>query len=352
MIPHLTAGAGCVGTCRRLETTRIPRGWRVIGASLMSLALACATSLEADAASCRPARPRPPVVIKIMEPCAFDRDTASFAGDPVQQAQCLLRSFDRSRNLGPRPGSLPAAIATRVGETFGLPERERLSTLLSKQDLEWDFAAYLWQPVSRAHDNDPDAPMARYFVIHDTSGPNYGGRPWPANIDEHPKINNLRRFFCADGWAIAHVIVNRSGRMLLGHDFAIPWRATKFERATHFAGALKGLFLHVELIQPRRRVPGRRRNDAQAPTPGFTAAQYDRLALLYTIASVRAERWLIPAFHAPIDANIRGGHDDPQNFELEAFAASLERLLGELQPKGDSVAEVALPPHDRPQPDQ
>ena len=65
---------------------------------------------------------------------------------------------------------------------------------------------------------------------------------------------------------------------------------------------------------------------------------------------MRAERWLIPAFHAPIDANIRGGHDDPQNFELEAFAASLERLLGELQPKGDSVAEATLPPHDRPQP--
>jgi hypothetical protein len=100
-----------------------------------------------------------------------------------------------------------------------------------------------------------------------------------------------------------------------------------------------GLFLQVELIQPRRAAPGRgRRNDALAPTPGFSRAQYERLALVYTIASVRAGRWLIPAFHAPIDAGIRGGHDDPQNFELDAFATSLETLLARL--KDESVVEA------------
>ena len=82
------------------------------------------------------------------------------------------------------------------------------------------------------------------------------------------------------------------------------------------------------MIQPRRSQPGRgRRNDAQAPTPGFSDIQYDRLALIYTIASVRAGRWLIPAFHIAIDSGIRGGHDDPQNFEIAAFAGSLERLV-------------------------
>ena len=40
--------------------------------------------------------------------------------------------------------------------------------------------------------------------------------------------------------------------------------------------------------QPRRRGPGRLGNDIAAPDPGFTAAQYRLLALLYTIASVRA----------------------------------------------------------------
>ena len=119
---------------------------------------------------------------------------------------------------------------------------------MSKQDFEWDFAANLWQPLSRANDNDPNAPMARYFVIHDTSGPNYGHRSFPPDIDVNPKINNLVRFKCPDGWGKAHVIVDRMGGMLLDHDFSIPWRETKFERAANFAGALKGLFVHVEMI--------------------------------------------------------------------------------------------------------
>jgi hypothetical protein len=318
--------------CLRLGPSRLAGGlrarpaWKACAALVLSLAV-FGTSIVEAAANCRPKRRLPPVVLKTMEPCAFDPAAVSFAGTPQEQAMCLLRSFDRGRNLAPMLESLPQGIAARVGQSAGLPTRERLATYLSRRDLEWDFAASLWQPVSRGSDNAPDAPTARYMVFHDTSGPNYGGRPWPANLDEHARLNNLRRFVCADGWAIAHVVINRQGRMFRGHDFSVPWRATKFERATNFAGALKGLFLHVELIQPRKRAPGRGRyNDALAPTPGFSAAQYNSLALVYTIASVRAGQWLIPAFHAPIDARIRGGHDDPQNFELDTFADSLERL--------------------------
>ena len=36
------------------------------------------------------------------------------------------------------------------------------------------------------------------------------------------------------------------------------------------------------------------KNDALAPEPGFTVAQYDRLALLYVSASVPHGAWLIP----------------------------------------------------------
>jgi hypothetical protein len=309
---------------------------------LLALAFLTASSLDAAAVSCRPKRARPPVVLKQMAPCEFDVDGLSFVGTPVEQAKCLLRTHDRTRNIGPMLESIPAALQERVGQTSGLPSREVLSTHLSAQGLEWDLAYYLWQPIARARDNDPSAPTARYMVIHDTSGPNYGGRPWPSNIDDHPKINNLRRFWCSDGWAIAHVIINRRGALFLGHDLAEPWRATKFERAPAFGTALKGLFLHVELVQPRRRAPGwGRHNDAQAPTPGFSAAQYDRLALVYTVASVRAGAWLVPAFHAPIDAHIRGGHDDPQNFELDAFAASLDRILVALTPAAATVVKAS-----------
>ena len=124
-------------------------------------------------------------------------------------------------------------------------------------------------PVSRANNNDPDAPLARYFVIHDTSGPNYGHRSFPEDVDGGSKINNLAEFTCSDGWGKAHVVINRSGSMLLNHELSIPWRETKFEQAANFAGALKGLFLHVELIQPRRAAAGHR-NNAASPTPAFT----------------------------------------------------------------------------------
>jgi hypothetical protein len=298
----------------------------------LALAILCVASHNALGEGCKPRHPLPTVSIKNMGPCAFAAETMSFDGDPKQQTTCLLRSVDQTRNLGPTVENLPDAIANRAGHNAGLPTREDLSGFLSAQNLEWDFAAYLWRPLSRAHDNDPNAPMAHYFVIHDTSGPNFRSRAFPADVDANPKINNLTHFRCSDGWELAHVVVNRAGEMLLGHDFSVPWRATKFERAKEFNGALKGLFVHVELIQPRRHESGLgRANDAQAPTPAFTAAQYDRIALLYIIASVRAEEWLIPAFHVAIDANIPGGHDDPLNFNIEAFAHSIETVMGQVQ---------------------
>jgi NAD(P)-dependent dehydrogenase (short-subunit alcohol dehydrogenase family) len=301
-------------------------------ATSLAGAMLCLSVQAALSNTCKPHHFRPPFFIKTMGVCGFDPATLSFSGTPVEQAMCLMRGMDATRNLAPPMDHLPLALERRVGETAELPTRETLSTFLSKQDLEWDFAAYLWQPVSRAKNNDPDAPMARYFVIHDTSGPNYGHHAFPDDINDTSKINNLANFACADEWGKAHVVVNRAGAMILQHELAIPWRETKFEQAANFAGALKGLFLHVELIQPRRSAPGHSsRNDAQAPDPAFTTAQYDRLALLYVIASVRAERWLVPAFHAAIDAEIPNGHDDPMGFNIESFAASLEKLLEQLQ---------------------
>jgi hypothetical protein len=312
---------------------------KVIGscrhARLIAGALACAalamTAHVASGADCKPHRVRPPFFVKTMGRCNFDLARMSYSGDPVEQAKCLMRGMDRSRNLAPLPASLPPALADRIGTGSGLPRRETLSEFLSKEDLEWNFAAYLWQPLSHANNNDPDAPMARYFVIHDTSGPNYGRRSFPADIDSTSKINNLASFKCDDEWGKAHVIINRLGGVLLTHELSTPWRATKFEQAANFAGALKGLFVHTELIQPRRRAAGHGHNDAQTPDPAFTPAQYDRLALIYVIASVRAEHWLIPAFHAAIDADIPNGHDDPLNFDIGSFADSLDRLLPKLQ---------------------
>jgi hypothetical protein len=291
-------------------------------------ALVLASPLDAFGTTCRPKRALPAIVVTSMGPCNFDPDSFGFAGDPAQQAACLVRPVERWAKLGPVLSSLPPVFADRVGRTSGLPDRAALGALLTELHLDGRLGEGLLDPVSRANDDDPLAPVARYLVIHDTSGPKLGS--FPANLDSDRRINNLARFHCSDSHEIAHVIVNRLGDLYVGHDLSVPWRATKFERALNFGGALKGLFLHVEFIQPRRGSPGHRRNDIVAPTPGFTASQYDRLALIYTLASVRAGQWLVPAFHAVIDNNIRDGHDDPQNFDLEAFAHSLEMLLDRL----------------------
>jgi hypothetical protein len=309
--------------------------------ALAAAYLGC-TAVEAYAQFCKPRRALRQIVLTTLGPCHFNPETLSFAGAPEEQAKCLLRSADRTRNLGPRLETLPAALASRVGSGSGLPERTALAALLAELNLVWDYAPFLWLPLSRARDNHPDAPQARYLVIHDTSAPFIGRRPFPADIDENRSINNLARYICRDDWALAHVIINRRGAMLLGRELSEPWRAMKFERATRFGTDLRGLFLHVELVQPRGSAPGlRRRNDARAPDPGFSAAQYERLALVYVIASVRAGQWLIPAFHAAIDAGVRGGHDDPQNFDVEGFAGGIERVVDRLASLGQAAADPA-----------
>jgi hypothetical protein len=267
-----------------------------------------------------------------MGPCNFDPEQLRFAGEPEDQARCLLSPVMKFGKLGQPLERLPAVFAGRVGRSTDLPDRPALAALLRAENLERDFGAFLQAPVARARDGDPEAPVARYLVIHDTSSPNFRGRAFPKDIDHDRAINNLSRYECANKIERAHVFINRTGAMLLGHELDTPWRATKFEMAVQFGTALKGLFLHVELVQPRQREPGRgRNNDFRAPLPGFAKAQYDRLALAYVIASVRAGAWLIPAFHAAIDEGIYDKHDDPQNFELESFATSLEKLLAGLK---------------------
>ncbi len=49
------------------------------------------------------------------------------------------------------------------------------------------------------------------------------------------------------------------------------------------------------------------------------------------VASVRAGRWLVPAYHIAIDQGIPRGHDDPQHFSLERFSAALDRLLRQIE---------------------
>jgi hypothetical protein len=280
-------------------------------------------------------KPSPPVTLKSEGSdfgfCKFDLKRLSYSGEAAEQAKCLLTPVRPVGRLGPPLLELPKILAERVGKPADTSAQARLRAWLGKKGLDDPLGASLLQTVAYARDGDRSSRPATYFVIHDTSSPNYGGLPWPRNIDEDAKVNSLDRYRCSNDIERAHVFINRGGAILLAHDFLVPWRATKFEMATNFDGALKGLFLHVEMVQPRRRDPKfGRGNDFLAPQPGFTRTQYDALAVVYAVASARAGFWLIPAYHSVIDEGIRNKHDDPQNFDLSAFADSLSRLLSEL----------------------
>ena len=275
------------------------------------------------------ATPGPGVeVMQLLGPCAFDVSALGFSGDALAQARCLLRPVAAGGRLSPQPAELPPSLAALIGQPTGDLKPQLHRYLAQRHIGDAAIGGSLDAPLSHARDDDPEAPLARYFVLHDTSAPWLGdAAAFPA--DDDPALNDLARFAGPD--AVAHVFVNRKGQTLLGHDFRVPWRATQLENRL-VGVASRGLFLHVELAQPRRRDPaGSARNDLVAPLPGFTDAQYAQMALLYAAASARRGDWLIPAFHAAIDEGIAGAHDDPQHFEIARFAAALERLRDALE---------------------
>ncbi len=246
--------------------------------------------------------------------CAFDDATLSFAGSPVEQARCLLRPVERYGKLAAPLPNLPSPLETLIGQPMTL----KLDALQKYLRTHGIAEAELCGPLTNTC-------AARYFVIHDTSTPNYGDQPIPTNINTAAwSGNNLDRW---TNRPVAHAFVNRLGESLTTHPFAVPWRATKLEvRVLGEKG--RGRFVHIELVQPRQRDPqGSAKNDAIAPEPGFTPAQYDRLALLYISASFQHGTWLIPGYHAAVDAGIPDAHDDPQHFDLAFWAGRLAELL-------------------------
>lgn len=255
--------------------------------------------------------------------CGFDRATMRYAGTPVAQARCLLRHVEPGGALAPE-APLPAPLARRVGRAVGIDG----AALAAYLDARGIAAATVGGAPTGAVARTADGVPAGYFVIHDTSTPNVGAAPLSDEIDRPDwRWNDLTMWAGAN--AVAHLFVARTGASLTGHDFVEPWRATKAESCVLGMSA-RGLFLHVELIQPRRSDPAfPAGNDRLAPAPplrAITDAQLDRLALAYVAASVRRGIWLIPAFHAVIDHGIGDGHDDPQGFPLAAWARRVDAL--------------------------
>lgn len=296
--------------------------------------------------------------------CPFNAATYSFEGTDVEQARCLMRPVLRGGNLGPQR-ELPALLEKLVGQPVTVSKDSLRQYLKAHGIRENDpsrmseIGGSLDDPLSRANSNDQRAPFARYFVIHDTSTPNLvrDVADFPPNISDadwewrRTRWNDLSLPMYSNSGE-AHLYINRVGQSVAPQrrTFATPWRATRFESDALHGTRLRGLFLHIENIQPRRCNPtvktccrtciikGRKQtccNDAIAPEPGFSEEQLSRLALVYVAASVRRGTWLIPVFHCVLDTHPRipsdERHDDPQNFDVQAWADSLQRLLTELE---------------------
>ena len=259
----------------------------------------------------------------------------------IDQAKCLLRQPKIFGNVGPTLTSLPAPFDQLLTRPTIDISKEQLRQYLQAQGInEADIGGSLDKPVSRTNNNNPSAELARYFIIHDTSTPNLGNDTFPNNINEASwEFNNFNKYGSGDN-SPAHIIINRVGQSVTRKDFNTPWRSTRRE-SEQFCGVnkCKGLFLAVELVQPRKCQPNSgqtqcsppRKNDAKSPDTGFTKAQLDRLAVVYIAASVRRGKWLIPAFHVVLDQIVPGGHDDPQNFNLDQWSKQLNDILTEIR---------------------
>ena len=266
--------------------------------------------------------------------CKFDVATRSFEGTPAEQAACLTRAVMRTAHIG--DDTISPFLKDLVGKPA--PSIKAVQSYLDGENIK---SQQIGGPIA--------TPIkANYFIIHDTSSPNcseFGAKApacpkrgkfppdrdeasWPINknFDGHP-AKAPHRF--------AHAFTNRVGESVTEVDFKKHFVTTKFEQCVDPSAKI-ALFVGVENIQPRIGdppipKPGKDANDFDAPEPGFTTKQYDRLALLYLVASARRGQWLIPAFHAVIDQKYRDAHDDPQHFDMPAFSAAVQRHVEALR---------------------
>ncbi len=266
--------------------------------------------------------------------CQFDALTLQFVGDPVSQARCLLRPNRIGGVLGVELKKLPQPLEKLIGKKVKIQKEKLRKYLRTQQIAENTLGGSLDDSLSKAILPGGQEIEALYFIIHDTSSPYLkDADEFPTDINESTyRGNNLEVWL---GNPVAHIFVNRIGDSITTTPFAEPPRkgwGTKFARDFLKAPG-KGLQIHIELIQPRRRDKANPNpnNDLIAPAVGFTNGQYQRLALLYASASIRRGTWLIPAYHSATDAGIKDAHDDPQNFELEKFAKELKNLFAKIQ---------------------
>lgn len=255
----------------------------------------------------------------------FDRTKMEYPGDKAVQAKKMLRKVEIWGNITEKEAQLDTNFIKILLADLSFTKKQLRGYLQKNQISEVDLGGSLDSSISFVI-HEGQKIFARYFVIHDVSSPTYKDK-FPNNINDSTWNRNN-----PDTWRekVAHIYLTRTGKTKTVTNFSEPWRATKFE--SKILGTVsKGLFLHIEMVQPRMYPPGNEGNAPVAPVPGFTDLQYQKLALLYVCASLRKGEWLVPAFHANIDESIKDAHDDPQNFEITKFTNQIINLVKDLR---------------------
>ena len=269
--------------------------------------------------------------------CTWDNTTVRYQGTALEQAKCLLRSVGKGGTVADTEAQLPAHLAARIGQPVSVG-RSALRRYLATQGIqETSLGGGLDDPLSTT-EGEPAHP-ALYFVIHDTSNILCTREDFPDGSDAPDAPWNQAALWQSS--AQAHLFLTRDGAAYSpqGRTFSTPWRATKHEMS--IGVSTRGRFLHIENVQLRRpeldndasliNAEGHCANDRIAQSPGFTSRQMHLLGLTYIAASLRAGHWLIPAYHAVIDAPYPGGHDDPQNFDLRLWSETVDAAVADIE---------------------
>jgi hypothetical protein len=269
--------------------------------------------------------------------CLWDQTTISYQGSAVEQATCLLRPVAKGGVVADTEIPLPANLTARIGQPVTV-SRTAFRRYLAAQGIEeTSLGGGLDEPLSTT-EGEPAYP-ALYFVIHDTSNILCTRDAFPDDSDAPDAPWNQAALW--QSHAQAHLFLTRDGAAYSpqGRTFSVPWRATKHEMSVGIS--TRGRFLHIENVQLRRpevdsdasltNPEGHCANDRIAQSPGFTSRQMHLLGLTYIAASIRAGHWLIPAYHAVIDAPYPGGHDDPQNFDLRSWSQTIDAAVADVE---------------------
>jgi hypothetical protein len=255
----------------------------------------------------------------------INKTTMEYNGDKATQAKFLMRHVEIFGKITEKEAKLDTNYLKLFSNRIKFTKVQVRKYLQTNTITEAEVGGNLDSSVSSIKLNGKQI-FAKYFVIHDGSFPEFKDN-FPSNINDNSWSHNNPNELTQKS---VHTYITRTGKCKTVTNFSEGLRATKFE--VMVIGVIsRGLYIHIELVQPRLSQKGSEWSSPVAPTPGFTDEQYQKLALLYICASIRKGEWLVPAFHANIDEILPDAHDDPQNFETDKFTNQVLKLISDLK---------------------